>query len=85
MQCVYCASMAKTIQVRDVADDVHKQLRVKAARAGLSLSEYLRREVTLLAKRPSLDEFFDRLATRADVPVNSDEIVAALAAERRTG
>ena len=74
--------MGKTIQVRDVPDDVHEVLRVRAARAGLSLSEYLRREVSLLARRPTLDEFLTRVSARSDVAVTGEEIVAALHAER---
>ncbi|MDP9396908.1 MAG: hypothetical protein M3P96_03370 [Actinomycetota bacterium] len=74
--------MAKTIQVRDVPDDVHEVLRVRAAREGLSLSEYLRRQVSLLARRPTLDEFLARVSTRSDVAVSAEEIVAALHAER---
>ena len=74
--------MGKTIQVRDVPDDVHEVLRVRAARAGLSLSEYLHREVSLLARRPTLDEFLTRIAARSDVTVSAEEIVAALHAER---
>lgn len=76
--------MAKTIQVRDVPDDVHEALRVRAARAGLSLSEYLRREVSGLARRPTLDEFLTRVSGRSDVPVTTDQIVAAIHAERAT-
>lgn len=74
--------MAKTVQVRDVPDDVHEILRVRAARAGLSLSEYLRREVSGLARRPTPEDFLARVAAREDVPVSPDEIVAAVHGER---
>ena len=33
--------MAKMIQIRNVPDDLHRVLRVRAAQAGLSLSDYL--------------------------------------------
>jgi plasmid stability protein len=56
--------MSKSVQIRDVPDDVHTTLRVRAARAGLSLSEYLLQEVTDFARRPTLDEVLDRAATR---------------------
>ena len=74
--------MAKTIQVRDVPDDVHELLRVRAARAGLSLSEYLRREVSLLARRPTVEEFLARIAARPEVPASAEDIVASIHAER---
>ena len=35
------AGMAKTIQVRDVPEDVHAELRARAAAAGTSLSDYV--------------------------------------------
>jgi plasmid stability protein len=75
--------MPKTLQVRDVPDDVHEVLRVRAAQAGLSLAEYLRREVSLLARRPTREEFFVRVSSRTDVKTTTREIVAAIHAERR--
>jgi plasmid stability protein len=74
--------MVKTIQVRGVPDDVHELLRVRAARAELSLSEYLRREVSLLARRPTLEEFLARVAARPEVTVRAEDIVASIHAER---
>jgi len=74
--------MSRTIQVRDVPDDVHEVLRVRAARAGLSLSEYLRREVSGLARRPTAEEFLARVTAREEVAVDSEQIVAAVHAER---
>lgn len=56
--CTHCtrpAPAGKTVQIRDLPDDVHRELRVRAARAGLSLAEHLRREVTAVAHRPSVD------------------------------
>jgi plasmid stability protein len=44
------------IQVRDLPDEVHRALRIKAAEAGLSLSAYLRRELAVLAERKSVAE-----------------------------
>ncbi len=48
------------IHIRDLPDDVHTQLRVKAAEAGLSLSAYLRRELENLALRKSVAEILGR-------------------------
>ena len=63
-------------------DDVHELLRVRAARAGLSLSEYLRREIGLLVRRPTLEEFFARVADRPEVTVSAEDILASIHAER---
>ena len=76
--------MSRTIQVRDVPEDVHEVLRVRAARAGLSLSEYLRREVSGLARRPTAEEFLARLTAREEVAVDTERIVAAVHAGRDT-
>jgi len=48
--------MAKLVQVKDVPESVHRTLKSRAALAGLSMNEYLRRELTELAARPSPDE-----------------------------
>jgi plasmid stability protein len=41
------------IQIRNVPDDVHRELKVRAARAGMSLSDFLNAELTrLIAHRP---------------------------------
>ena len=63
--------MARTIQIRDVPDDVHRTLRSRAAAAGVSLSDYLRREVVRLAERPPVADVLLRAAHRhggTDVP-----------------
>ena len=44
----------KTIQIRDVPDEVHASLRARAALVGLSLSEYMLREAERIARRPEL-------------------------------
>ena len=57
--------MAKHVQIRDVPDDVHRILRARAAAAGLSLSDYLRREVISAAELPTVQEVLDRAAARS--------------------
>ncbi len=44
------------IQIRNVPDDVHRKLKARAAEMGLSLSEYLNREIAALAALPTFDE-----------------------------
>lgn len=56
--------MGTTIQITDVPEGTDRKLKAKAAVAGLSLSDYLRREVEALAERPSPEQLFDRLAAR---------------------
>lgn len=54
----------KIIQIRDVPDDVHRVLRSRAAAAGMSLSEYLLREVSRVPARPSVAEVLQRAGSR---------------------
>ena len=56
--------MTKTIQIRDVPDDVHAALRAKAAGDGLSLSEYMLRAATQVAERPAVADVLRRASAR---------------------
>jgi plasmid stability protein len=59
--------MSKMIQIRNVPDLIHRKLKVRAAEEGLSLSDYLLREVRGLAERPSVEELLNRLSRRSPV------------------
>ena len=61
--------MARMIQVRNVPDALHRSLKVRAATAGMSLSDYLLRELREIAERPTLAEFRDRLQKRKPLGV----------------
>lgn len=69
--------MGKTLQVRDVPDDVHATLRARAAAAGVSLSEYALRELVEVAGRPEVSDVLRRAAERSG-GVRRDDIVAAV-------
>lgn len=43
--------MGKTIQVREVPDEVHAELRARAAAAGTSLSDYVLAELERVTRR----------------------------------
>jgi len=43
--------MSKMIQIRNVPDELHRELRIRAAKAGMSLSEFLLREVAKVAEK----------------------------------
>lgn len=57
--------MARTIQVRNLPDDVHAELRRRAAAAGTSLSDYLAEELVRIAHRSRNAEVLLRSAQRA--------------------
>ncbi len=65
--CSYAADMSKMVQLRHVPDDLHRQLKARAALAGLSLSDYLLQEVRRMAERPTLAELKSRLAEHTSV------------------
>lgn len=71
----------KTIQVRNVPDDVHRELRTRAAAAGISLSDYALSELERLAARPPVADVLARARTRAG-GADSDAIVAAVRSGR---
>jgi plasmid stability protein len=56
--------MTRMIQIRNVPDDVHRTLKVRAAQAGMSLSDYLLAEVAEVAERPTIEELMGRLRRR---------------------
>ena len=64
--------MTRMIQVRNVPDVLHRSLKVRAATAGMSLSDYLLGELREIAGRPTLAEFRERLHTRKPLPVALD-------------
>jgi hypothetical protein len=54
----------KTIQIRDVDDDVYAALARRAAEAGITVPDLLRREAARLAARPTVDEWLARTRRR---------------------
>jgi len=64
--CFYVYHIAM-IQIRNVPDALHRQLKPRAALAGMSLSDYLLNEIRQVAKRPPLEELRSRLEQRTRV------------------
>ena len=71
------------IQIRNVPDDIHRTLKVRAAAAGTSLSEYVLREVTRSARRPTPEELDARIRSRPPVRVTTEDVIAARDSGRR--
>lgn len=65
--------MKKLVQVRDVPEGVHRTLKARAAESGISLSEYLRGELALIASRPTPEEVRRRLRERTPVKLPESE------------
>ena len=60
-------NMSIMVQIRHVPDAVHRKLKAQAALEGLSLSDYLLREIRRVAERPTLTELRERLEARTRV------------------
>jgi hypothetical protein len=56
--------MPKTVQIREIDDDVYASLQRHAAAAGVTVPELLRREATRLAARPTVEEWLARTRRR---------------------
>lgn len=69
------------LQVRHVPDDVHAELRRRAADAGMSLSDYVLRELERVAARPPVAEVFARAASRR-MHLSFADVVEATHADR---
>lgn len=73
--------MSKMIQLRNVPDALHRNLKARAATAGMSLSDYLLVEIKEIAERPTLAEIRERLHKRE--PVSAEIDTAVLVREER--
>ena len=62
--------MGVMIQVRNVPEDLHRRLKSRAAMAGMSLSDYLLREIHAVTERPTIDELRARLQSRTPCTVS---------------
>ncbi len=76
--CVMVLAMSKMIQVRDVPDDVHRTIKMRAAAAGMSLSDYVKRDLEIAAAHPTLDEIDARVLERGPSGLRSETIVSTL-------
>jgi plasmid stability protein len=70
--------MSKMIQIRNVPDDVHRILKTRAAAEGLSLSDYVKRDLEELATQATIEEIGARARARGGARLTTEEIVADL-------
>lgn len=69
--------MPKTVQIRDIDDDVYAALVRRSAEEGITVPELLRREAVRLASRPSMTQWLARLGRRPSA-VSTAEVLATL-------
>jgi antitoxin FitA len=76
--------MSKTIQIRDIDDEVYAGLRRRAAEEGLSVPELLRAEATRLASAPSIATWLASTRRRSS-GIGTDDVLEALDELRDAG
>ncbi|MGH7587259.1 MAG: FitA-like ribbon-helix-helix domain-containing protein [Gemmatimonadota bacterium] len=71
--------MATTIQIRNVPPEVHRRAKARAALAGMSLSDYILREIEWAFERPTRAELLERIARLPGVELDppSPEVIRA--------
>jgi len=69
--------MSKTLQVRDLPDDVHRRLKLRALEEGRSMSDYVREQLTEIASRPTLAEIYARIdaSPAVDIPESAADAI----------
>ena len=78
--CKYVFAM-KTIQIRNVPDELHRALKVRAAQEGTSLSDLALTELRKTADRPTRNELLDRISART-IKRSRQSLTASLRSER---
>ena len=63
--------MPKTIQIRNVPDRVHGTLKSRAAHEGMSLSDFIKRELERVAERPTMQEWPERTKQATPIPTKT--------------
>jgi antitoxin FitA len=59
--------MPVMIQLRNVPDELHKKLKVRAAEAGMSLSDYILKDVNARAAQPTMKEWLKKYKRRKPI------------------
>ncbi|MBI4540175.1 MAG: hypothetical protein HY704_11775 [Gemmatimonadetes bacterium] len=75
--------MKKMMQIRNVPEEVHRRLKARAALAGMSMSDYVLREIERALQRPTREELLESLARLPGVALEPEP--AAVIREEREG
>lgn len=58
--------MSKMIQIRNVPDELHRELKMRAAAAGMSMSDYIKRELSRQSRKSTIKEVVARSRGRSE-------------------
>ena len=70
------------IQVRNVPEDLHRRLKIRAAQEGLTLSELALNELRRAVEVPTAAELRERFRARPPQPYNGETAAESTRAER---
>ena len=73
--------MSKMLRIRNVPDDLHRRLEARSALAGVSMSDYVLREIRKSLTRPTREEVLARMAELP--PIELDPPVAEVLRDER--
>ncbi len=69
--------MPKTVQIRDIDDEVYQGLAKRAAEYGITVPDLLRREAGRLVAKPSMEDWLERTRRRTS-SIARHEVLDAL-------
>lgn len=76
-------NMSKMIQIRNVPDQMHRELKLRAVAAGMSLSDYIKRELShTTPRRKGLEELDARIQARGRSRVKTENVIHGLRESR---
>lgn len=70
------------IQIRNVPEDLHRKLKMRAAAEGITLSDLALGELRRAAARPSLSELSARFSARDEREYNGETAAESVRGER---
>ena len=80
----YAWDLSKMIQVRDVPESVHGVLKSRAAREGMSLSDFIKRDLERATERPTIEEWLEHAQQGKPIPArrSTAQVIRELQDER---
>lgn len=71
--------MSKMIQIRNVPDELHLRLKARALQEGMTLSDFIKRELEkVAARRMTFEEIDARIAARGPSQVTTRDTIEAI-------
>jgi hypothetical protein len=67
--------MSKMIQIRNVPDDLHRELKMRAVAAGMTMSDYIKKELSWASEKDSWEEIRARAKARGPLGLGTEEVV----------